>query len=114
MGAEVIRIEPTGGVDSRRTGPFVNDAPDTEHSIYFWHYNAGKRSVVLDVEHDQDRAALRRLLAGVDVFVESMEPGEAARLGLDYALLSGENQRAGDVLDHAVWAGRAVGAPQDH
>ena len=45
MGAEVIAIEPPSGSTARRIGPFANDIDDGEHSLTFWSYNRGKKSV---------------------------------------------------------------------
>src|SRR5207302_1715692 len=36
-GAEVIKIEPPGGGRSRRIGPFYEDTPGPERSLFFWH-----------------------------------------------------------------------------
>ncbi len=69
MGADVVKIEPPGGGASRGIGPFADDTPDPEASLYFWNYNRDKRSVVLDLERDEDRAALLRLLAHTDVLL---------------------------------------------
>jgi crotonobetainyl-CoA:carnitine CoA-transferase CaiB-like acyl-CoA transferase len=91
MGADVIKIEPPGGGHSRTVGPFADDKPGPDRSLYFWHNNASKRGVTLDVQHEQGRTLLRRLIAGADVLLESLPSGEAARLGLDYELLSRDN-----------------------
>ena len=45
LGADVIKVEPPDGVASRQVGPYVDDEPGDEHSLHFWHYNVGKRSV---------------------------------------------------------------------
>lgn len=90
-GAEVIKIEPPGGSPTRRIGPFRNDVPDPEGSLYFWQYNLGKRSVTLDLDTEDDRAVLRRLAAGSDVVLESLPPGAMAGLGLGYEDLAALN-----------------------
>jgi hypothetical protein len=51
LGADVIKIEPPGGSPTRRIGP-SSTTSTTRASLYFWHYNTGKRSVVLDLEGD--------------------------------------------------------------
>ena len=67
LGAEVIKVEPPGGSPTRRIGPFYEDIPDPERSLYFWDYNRGKRSVVARPRLDRRaRAALLRLLAAAD------------------------------------------------
>ncbi|MGE0726456.1 MAG: CaiB/BaiF CoA transferase family protein [Acidimicrobiia bacterium] len=83
LGAEVILVEPPGGSSARRVGPFVDGADaDGEHSLFFWSYNRGKRSVVLDLDREEGRGHLRRLVAGADVLVESFDPGRMAAWGL--------------------------------
>src|SRR5205085_11623884 len=57
-GAEVIKVEPPGGSPSRRIGPFYRDEPHPERSLFFWHYNLGKRGVTLDVETEAGRRDL--------------------------------------------------------
>src|SRR5271168_1389626 len=53
LGADVIKVEPLGGEKTRSYGPFYEDVPDLNRSIYFWHYNFGKRSVTLDLETER-------------------------------------------------------------
>jgi len=84
LGAEVIRVEPPGGAPSRRLPPF---APDGETSLYFGYRNAGKRSVVLDLETEAGRGRLHDLLAQADVLIETTHPGALAALGLSPASL---------------------------
>ena len=87
MGADVVKIEPPGGDRTRTYGPFLEDKPGPERSLYFWHYNTSKRGVTLDVEGEEGRAILRRLLAGTDIFLESMAPGIVGEAGLGYEAL---------------------------
>ncbi len=49
LGAEVVKIEPPEGNATRRIGPFLDDEPGLERSLFFWNYNRGKKSVVLDL-----------------------------------------------------------------
>src|SRR5215467_301760 len=49
LGAEVVKIEPPEGNATRRIGPFLDDQPDLECSLFFWNYNRNKKSVVLDL-----------------------------------------------------------------
>ncbi|MCC7271367.1 MAG: CoA transferase [Alphaproteobacteria bacterium] len=83
LGAEVIKVEPPGGAPTRRIGPFYGDAPDPERSLYFWHYNRGKRSVTLNLDGAEGRAALLRLLADADVLVDTSCGRVNAALDLD-------------------------------
>ncbi len=83
LGAEVIAIEPPGGVRSRRWGPCAHDIGGPDHRLEHWAFNRGKRSVVLDLAGSpDDRDELRRLAAGADVLIESDRPGRMAEWGL--------------------------------
>lgn len=107
MGADVIKVEPPEGAATRMWGPFaeivdgraadVSDlgeaATALNRSLYFWHTNTSKRSVTLDIGQEAGRALLRRLIASADVFLETLRPGEAAELGLEYAALAADNPR---------------------
>ncbi|MBV8949484.1 MAG: CoA transferase [Actinobacteria bacterium] len=56
-------------------------------------WDRGKRSAVIDLEHEEGRSIFRRLAATADVVVETFPPGEAARLGIDHAALAATNPR---------------------
>jgi crotonobetainyl-CoA:carnitine CoA-transferase CaiB-like acyl-CoA transferase len=85
MGADVIKIEPPGGSAARAIGPFYNDAPHPDRSLYWWAYNRNKRAITLDIERDAGRELLLRLVERADFFIESDNPGQMARhhLGFD-------------------------------
>jgi crotonobetainyl-CoA:carnitine CoA-transferase CaiB-like acyl-CoA transferase len=84
MGADVVLVEPPGGDPARAYGPFFDDQPGPERSLWWWHYHTSKRGVVLDLESLEGRARFKELIAGADVLLES-EPGRRlAELGLDY------------------------------
>jgi crotonobetainyl-CoA:carnitine CoA-transferase CaiB-like acyl-CoA transferase len=85
MGADVVVVEPPEGSALRRWGPFVDDAPDPEHSLAWWHYNTSKRGVVLDLDDDAGRDGFRRLVASADLVLEAEDPGRLAERGLDHA-----------------------------
>src|SRR4051795_1879724 len=75
LGADVIKVEPPGGNPTRRIGPFYEDKEDPERSLFFWQYNRGKRSIVLDLSDDDDRGRFDDLVASSDVLLESMPLG---------------------------------------
>src|SRR5258706_13589409 len=87
LGAEVIKIEPPGGSPTRRIGPFLEDQPHPERSLYFWQYNRGKRSIQLDLGRHDDVDTMRSLLNSADVVLDSTPKGylEGCGLGLDRA-----------------------------
>ena len=77
LGAEVIKIEPPGGDDTRTWGPPFGGG----EAAYFLAVNRGKKSVVLNLKTGEGSAALARLIAASDVLVENFRPGTMARLG---------------------------------
>ncbi len=92
LGAEVIKIEPPGGCASRFTAPFeAGREGDPDGSLFWRSWGLGKRSVVLDLEDGADRATLRELARGADIFIESDVPGEMEALGLDADALCSAN-----------------------
>jgi crotonobetainyl-CoA:carnitine CoA-transferase CaiB-like acyl-CoA transferase len=82
LGADVIKVEPPGGSPTRRIGPFYQDREDPERSLFFWQYNRGKRSIVLDLQQPADRDRFRALVAGADVLLETTPRGELDARGL--------------------------------
>ena len=90
LGAEVIKVEPPEGDFTRRLGPFPGDVPDPEKSGLFIHLNGNKQSVTVDLDSDEGRAVLRKLIASADVLIESETPGRMAELGLGFGDVSGE------------------------
>ncbi|MFQ6027604.1 MAG: CaiB/BaiF CoA transferase family protein, partial [Dehalococcoidia bacterium] len=87
LGADVIKIEPPGGQSTRAVGPFLDDLPHRERSLSFWHYNASKRGVSLNLESAEGRELFRRLAATADVVLESLPPGYLPGLDLGYEQL---------------------------
>jgi crotonobetainyl-CoA:carnitine CoA-transferase CaiB-like acyl-CoA transferase len=87
LGADVLKVEPPGGNPTRRIGPFYQDKPDPEGSLFFWQYNRGKRSVVLDLDWEGDREKLRSLLAEADVLLESTPKGKLETIDLGKGVL---------------------------
>ncbi len=94
LGARVVAVEPYGGSWARRVGPFLDPSKrDIESSLYWWGYNRGKKSVTLDLEEEEGRAALARLLARADFLIEGFSPGYLASLGLSWEKLRNVNPR---------------------
>src|SRR5688500_19947654 len=83
LGADVIKVEPPSGDETREWGPPWWGDPADRRSAYFASVNRNKRSVVLDLQTDAGRANLHRLLAGADLLVHNYRPGTASRLGLE-------------------------------
>jgi crotonobetainyl-CoA:carnitine CoA-transferase CaiB-like acyl-CoA transferase len=75
LGADVVKVEkPVSGDDFRRS---IDD-----RSPYFIQYNAGKRSLSVDLKRPGGVALVKRLVPHFDVIVENMRPGKLEALGL--------------------------------
>jgi crotonobetainyl-CoA:carnitine CoA-transferase CaiB-like acyl-CoA transferase len=93
LGAEVIKIEPHEGAESRRVGPFVTEAHDPEESLFFWRYNLNKKSVVLDVDAPNSERVLATLASKADIVLLSGEYQTVARRLPFWQKLASENPR---------------------
>jgi len=97
LGAEVIRIEPPAGDESRRVAPFFSFPPRPvgegrgEVSLFDWHFNAGKLGVTLDLERTGGQSLFRRLAGAADVVIETFRPGYLEDRGLGYEQLKTAN-----------------------
>lgn len=80
-GADVIKVEPPAGDETRTLGPPFNDDGD---AAYYTAVNRGKRVIGLDLSRPEGQETLLRLLETADVLVENFIPGTMARWGLDY------------------------------
>jgi crotonobetainyl-CoA:carnitine CoA-transferase CaiB-like acyl-CoA transferase len=90
LGAEVIKIEPPEGNATRRIGPFLEDRPGLERSLFFWNYNRNKKSVVLDLGEGRGREDLLRLLGGADILLDASCGALNTALDLDSAALNAQ------------------------
>ncbi|PQP51760.1 CaiB/BaiF CoA transferase family protein [Mycolicibacterium austroafricanum] len=80
MGADVVKVEPPQGDNAR----YISVGPEPGLSGVFTNINRGKRSVVLDLQTDEGKRALRALVGQADVFIHSMRAAAIAKLGFDY------------------------------
>jgi crotonobetainyl-CoA:carnitine CoA-transferase CaiB-like acyl-CoA transferase len=79
-GADVIKVEPPQGDETRTWGPpFLGDA-----ASYFIGVNRNKRGIALDLARPDGRAVLFRLLEDADVLVENFKTGTLERWGMGY------------------------------
>ena len=114
-GADVIHVESGTALDPFRSTypPFVGEHPTPDGAAMFSFYNAGKRSVALDLKHPRSVELLLRLVTSSDVLIESFPAGTLARRGLtrdalraaraDLVILSSCNQ--GQTGPHAQHPG---------
>lgn len=77
LGADIVKIEGPGGEDSRLWQPLVDGV-----SCYFANYNAGKKSVVLDLRSEQGKATFLDLVKTADVLLFNLKAGALDRMGL--------------------------------
>jgi crotonobetainyl-CoA:carnitine CoA-transferase CaiB-like acyl-CoA transferase len=90
LGADVVKVEhPQRGDEARAWGPQFFEGG----SVMFFAANASKRSLALDLKTADGMEAVLRLVDRADVFVQSMRPGTAERLGLGAAALRERNER---------------------
>lgn len=114
LGAEVVKIEPLDG-EAFRIGM-------ADRSPYFVQYNAGKKSMALNLKSKEGRDLVCRMLSDFDVLVENMRPGKMDQLGLGanecrrinpnlvYVSISGFGS-GGDLRDRPAYdsIGQAIG-----
>ena len=122
LGAEVLKVEPPGG------------DPMRVYAGLFASLSADKRSVVLDLKDDGDRARALELAVDADVVVEGYRPGVADRLGIGYDAVRAMNpsviycsvsglgqdgplsQASGHDINYLAWSGALSpegGAPRE-
>ncbi len=74
LGADVIKIEPPEGAEGRRIGPFDERGATQGDSMFFWAYNRGKASLVIDPTSPTDRDRLWALAESADVWIDGGHP----------------------------------------
>ncbi len=105
LGADVIKVERPGtGDDTRAWGPPWRDGEST----YYLSLNRNKRSVVLDLTDEGDRALARTLGERADVLIESFRPGLMASWELDGDALRAVNPRLVSCSVTAFGSGEAA------
>ena len=85
LGAEVIKVEPIGGDNTRRL--------KGSGGGYFAMYNRNKRSLCVDLKHAEGKRLVHGLTDQADIVIENFRPGAMEKLGFGYAELSARNER---------------------
>jgi crotonobetainyl-CoA:carnitine CoA-transferase CaiB-like acyl-CoA transferase len=85
LGAEVIKVEPIAGDDTRR---LLGSGAG-----FFPTFNRNKKSIALDLKKSEGVAAALKLIASADIVSENFKPGTMKKLGLDYAALRQRDPR---------------------
>ncbi len=83
-GAQVIKVEPPQGDETREWGPPFDEANDAS---YYLGVNRNKRGMALDIAQPAGRAVLMRLLEDADILVENFKPGGMEKWGIGYDTL---------------------------
>lgn len=106
LGAEIIKVEPPGGVSTRvASGP--NHLGESCNTLA---YNRSKKDIVLDLNMEPSRQALYDLVRISDAIISNFRPGVMARLGADYDTLKKLNPR----LVYVVISGFGPSGPHAH
>ncbi len=84
-GAQVIRVESATRMDwHRQMGPFIGDTSSPDRSACYYHVNAGKMGLTLNLKHPRRMEVLEGLVKWADVVTENFAGGVMDRLGLGY------------------------------
>ena len=103
-GAEVIKVEPPQGDETRAWGPpFDHEGI----SAYFAGINRNKRTIALDLSKPEGRDVLLKLLEQADVLIDNFKPGSMEKWGIGYDTLSQKFPR----LVHARVSGFGADGP---
>ncbi len=89
LGAEVIKVEPPEGDETRGWGPPFAGG----ESAYYLCVNRNKRDIVINLKTDEGKTILRELAMQSDVLVENFRPGTLEKFGLDFATLHALNPK---------------------
>jgi formyl-CoA transferase len=107
-GAEVIKVEPPQGDETREWGPpFRDDAGARGPAAYYVNINRNKRGIALDLTKPEAREVVFKLLADADVLVENFKIGTMEKWGMGYDVLSARFPR----LIHARVSGFGAEGP---
>jgi crotonobetainyl-CoA:carnitine CoA-transferase CaiB-like acyl-CoA transferase len=85
LGAEVIKIEPLAGDNTRRL--------EAAGSGFFPVFNRNKKSLAIDLAHAQGKAIVSKLIGTADVLTENFRPGALDKLGFSADTLTEQNPR---------------------
>ena len=85
MGADVVKVEPPKGDDSRAFGPFLEESENGDkQSGYFISINRNKRSISINLKKEEGKEILRKMINDADVVVENFRPDTMGKLGFSY------------------------------
>lgn len=79
LGADVIKVEPIHGDETRTWAPFIEG-----ESAYYLSINRGKRSIAVNLKDERGREIIYKLAGRSHVLFENFRPGVPEKLGVDY------------------------------
>ena len=82
LGADVVKVEPPGGEQTRRTAAVVPNEGKGYQAL-----NRGKRSLIIDLQNERGRGLIHRIIPNFDVVLINYRLGVAERIGIDYDTL---------------------------
>ncbi|MFN8533917.1 MAG: CaiB/BaiF CoA-transferase family protein [Dehalococcoidia bacterium] len=93
VGADVLKVDRPAGGPQQSSGPAGQSDLHPDTDLPWLAYNANKRGISLDLEHETGRRLFCQLARSADVVVESFPPGYLASLELDYDRLAAINPK---------------------
>ncbi len=85
LDAEIIKIEPPFGDDSRQFGPFIKEKEtNNKQSGYFISVNRNKKSTCINLKKKEGKEIVKKLIEKADVVVENFRPTTMEKLGFSY------------------------------
>jgi crotonobetainyl-CoA:carnitine CoA-transferase CaiB-like acyl-CoA transferase len=87
FGAEVIKIEETGGELGRYLPPFIGGL-----GTRFCAVNRNKKSITIDLKSNKGKEIFKKLAMGADIIIEQFRPGVMDKMGLGYNSLKKDNE----------------------
>jgi formyl-CoA transferase len=87
FGAEVIKVESPDGGDPLRKWRKLYEGT----SLWWFVQARNKRSITLNLKHEEGREVLKKLLAEADILIENFRPGVLEKLGLGWDVLHALN-----------------------
>ncbi|WP_043307013.1 CaiB/BaiF CoA-transferase family protein [Pseudomonas sp. ML96] len=89
FGAEVIKVESPDGGDPLRKWRKLYEGT----SLWWFVQARNKRSITLNLKHEEGREVLKKLLAEADILIENFRPGVLEKLGLGWDVLHALNPK---------------------
>ncbi len=89
LGADVIKVEPPEGDETRSWGPPYFE----ETSSYYLTVNRNKKSIALNFANSEDHKKLLHLIHSADILVENFKTDSLKKFGLDYESLRPQNPK---------------------